>query len=65
MAISKTGMQTRIEGKLTDSGFDIENMHSSMKVFLKAVCEGVTEEINANAKANVNKGSSEGQYPIL
>ncbi|ELB2104485.1 hypothetical protein QNZ87_003648 [Vibrio parahaemolyticus] len=64
MAMNASTMQSLVEDKLTAAGFELNNEHASTKAFIKAICEAVTEEIQANAKAQVTSGSSAGQWPI-
>lgn len=64
MALNAERLQQAWLSKLAAIGFDVENMHSSMKDFLKCGTEAIVEEINSNGKANVTGGSSAGKWPI-
>lgn len=60
MALDKGALQTLIEAKVTEQGFDINNDHSFFKVISKAVAEAVVEHIISSSEVIVAGGGSYG-----
>jgi len=64
MALSTTGLQTRIENELSALGVQIDNPHCWARQFAQAIARAVVDEIQANARVTIPAGSSAGTYPV-
>lgn len=65
MAMTKETMAARIKTAVESAGFVLTGEHARTGEFIDALAEGVVDEIQTNAKANITSGSSTGQHPII
>ncbi len=64
MALTASGLQTRIENELAAQGVQIDNPHCWARQFAQAIAQAVVDEIQANAQVTIPSGSSAGTYPV-
>ncbi len=64
MALSKLSLKDRIITELQGQGFTTTGDHAKADELATAIANAVVDEIQANAKANVTRGSSAGSWPI-
>jgi ribosomal protein S8 len=64
MALSKSSLKERIVTELQSQGFITSGTHASAQKMAEAIANAVVDEIQANAKATVQSGSSAGSWPI-
>lgn len=66
--ITKKSMTNSITNSLQAKGYQIITPESNLKMFsseiIEAIAEGVVNDIQANAKAEVSSGSSAGSWSI-
>ena len=64
MALSKSSLKSKIISELNAQGFVTEGEHAMAQKMAEAIANAVVDEIQANAKATVQSGSSAGTWPI-
>ena len=64
MALSKSGLKSKIEAEMVKGGIVIAGEHAQASVLAQAIANAVVDEITANALVDVQGGSSSGQYKI-
>lgn len=68
MALDKTSMAAKVKAAIAAvpaQQFDSAGDPSAYRdAILEAMCQGIIEEIQANAEVPVDVGSSEGTYPV-
>jgi hypothetical protein len=64
MALSKSTLKDRIVTELQAQGFVTEGEHAMALKMAQAIANAIVDEIQANAKATVQSGSSAGSWPI-
>ena len=64
MALSQSSLKTKIVSELNAQGFVTEGEHAMAQKMAEAIANAVVDEIQANAKATVQSGSSAGVWPI-
>ncbi|MFM2476361.1 hypothetical protein ABTQ23_03825 [Celerinatantimonas sp. MCCC 1A17872] len=65
MALDKSSLEDRIVEEMKNIGANESGQYSWVRRMAKALSIAIIDEINANAKADVQSGSSQGQWPIL
>ncbi|WPC76576.1 hypothetical protein [Vibrio porteresiae] len=64
MALSQSSLKSKIVSELNAQGFVTEGDHAMAQKMAEAIANAVVDEIQANAKATVQSGSSAGVWPI-
>ncbi|MBF9002087.1 hypothetical protein [Vibrio nitrifigilis] len=64
MALSKSSLKSKIVSELNAQGFVTEGEHAMAQKMAEAIANAVVDEIQANAKATVQSGSSAGTWSI-
>jgi len=64
MALSKSGLKSKIEAEMVKGGIVIAGEHAQASVLAQAIANAVVDEITANALVVVSSGSSSGQYKV-
>jgi hypothetical protein len=64
MALSKSSLKQRIITELEGQGFVTEGIHARADELATALANAIVDEIQTNAKAQVQSGSSVGDWPI-
>ena len=64
MALSKSSLKSKIVSELNAQGFVTEGEYAMAQKMAEAIANAVVDEIQANAKATVQSGSSAGAWPI-
>ncbi|EDM67290.1 hypothetical protein PE36_12627 [Moritella sp. PE36] len=65
MALSKSGLKSKIEAEMVKGGIVIDGEHAQASVLAQAIANAVVDEITANALVVVPGGSSAGQYKVV
>jgi len=65
MALSKSGLKSKIEAEMVKGGIVIAGEHAQASVLAQAIANAVVDEITANALVVVPGGSSAGQYKVV
>ena len=64
MALSKSGLKSKIEAEMVKGGIVIAGEHAQASVLAEAIANAVVDEITANAEVGVTGGSSAGKYKV-
>lgn len=64
MALSKSGLKSKLEAEMVKGGIVIAGPHAQASVLAQAIANAVVDEIQANAETNVIGGSSAGKHKI-
>jgi len=64
MALSKSGLKSKIEAEMVKGGIVIAGEHAQASVLAEAIANAVVDEIQASAEVSVKGGSSAGKYKI-
>ena len=64
MALSKSGLKSKIEAEMVKGGIVIAGEHAQASVLAQAIANAVVDEITKNALVRVTGGSSAGGYKI-
>ena len=64
MALSKSGLKSKIEAEMVKGGIVIDGEHAQASVLAQAIANAVVDEITANALVVVPSGSSAGQFKV-
>lgn len=64
MALSKSGLKSKIEAEMVKGGIVIAGEHAQASVLAQAIANAVVDEITKNALVTVTGGSSAGGYKI-
>lgn len=64
MALSKSQLKQRIISELESKGFVTSGEFAMAGLMAEAIANAVVDEIQSNAKALVNSGSSSGNWPV-
>ena len=65
MALSKSGLKSKIEAEMVKGGIVIAGEHAQASVLAQAIANAVVDEISVNALVVVPGGSSAGQYKVV